>query len=73
MRMVGTMRTAHGLFVESLVCALSGGGLLGGQVLRLGRLFIAVIFVAELRSTVGRADRQIDALAASVSIRRTCD
>src|ERR1700694_5390269 len=43
MRMVGIMWTAHGLFVESLVSALSGGGLLGRQVLPLGRLFIAVI------------------------------
>jgi hypothetical protein len=43
MRMVGTMWTAHGLFVESLESALSGGGLLGRQVLRLRRLFIAVI------------------------------
>ena len=68
MRMVGTMWTAHGLVVESLVCVLSGGGLLGGQVLRLGRIFIGVIFVAELRNTVGRADWQIDALAAPVSI-----
>src|ERR1700726_6087 len=31
-RMLGTMRTAHSLFVEILVCPLSGGGLLGGQV-----------------------------------------
>src|ERR1700747_2305354 len=67
-RMLGNMRTAHGLFVESLVCALSGGGLLGGQVLRLGPFFIGVIFVAELRNTVGRADWQIDALAAPVSV-----
>src|SRR5260370_1299954 len=66
--MVGTIWTAHGLFVETLVCALSGGGLLGGQVLRLGRFFIGVIFVAELRNTVGRADWQIVALAVSVSI-----
>src|SRR5580692_5914786 len=66
--MVGTMRAAHGRFVESLVCALSGGGLFGGQVLRLGRFFIGVIFVAELRNTVGRGDWQIDALAAPVSI-----
>src|ERR1700688_4934250 len=66
--MLGTMRTAHGLFVESLVCAISGGGLLGVQVLRLGRFFIGVIFVAELRNTVGRADWQIDALAGPVSI-----
>ena len=36
---------------------------------RLGRLFIAVIFVAELRGTVSRADRQIHALAASVRVR----
>src|SRR3984893_2141311 len=69
--MVGTMWTAHGLVVESLVCALSGGGLLGGQVQRLRRLFIAVIFVAKRRSTVGHADRQIRALAASVSGRET--
>src|SRR5277367_1027196 len=67
-RMVSIMWTAHGLFVESLVCALSGGGFLRGQVQRLGRLFIAVIFVAELRNTVGRADWQIDALAAPVSV-----
>src|ERR1700730_13250156 len=67
--MLGTMRTSHGLVVESLVCTLSGGGLLGGQVLWLGRLFIGVIFVAERRSTVGHADRQIRALAASVSVR----
>ena len=67
-RMMGTIWAAHGLLVEILVCALSGGGLLGGQVLRLGRFFIGVIFVAELRDTVGRADWQIDALAAPVSI-----
>ena len=73
MRMVGTMRTAHGLVVESLVCALSGGGLLGGQVLRLGRLFIAVIFVAELRGTVGRADRQIRRACRFCLRTRTCD
>jgi hypothetical protein len=36
-----------------MVCALSSGGFLRGQVKRLGRLFIAVIFVAELRNTVG--------------------
>ena len=51
------------------MCALWRRALLGGQVLRLGRLFIAVIFVAELRSTVGRADRQIHALAAPVPVR----
>src|SRR3984957_7805394 len=67
--MVGTMWTAHGLVVESLVCALSGGGLLRGQVQRLGRLFIAVICVPEGRSPIGLADRQIRALAASVSVR----
>ena len=36
-RMVSIMWTAHGLVVESLVCALSGGGFLRGQVQRLGR------------------------------------
>ena len=68
-RMVSIMWTAHRLVVESLVCALSGGGLLRGQVQRLGRLFIAVIFVPERRSAIGQADRQIRALAASVSVR----
>src|ERR1700730_6164197 len=58
-----------GLRVESLVGALSRGGLLTGEVQRLGRLFITVIFVAELRGTVARADRQIHALAASVAVR----
>src|ERR1700731_694394 len=58
-----------GLRVESLVGALSRGGLLTRQVQRLGRLFITVIFVAELRGTVARADRQIHALAASVAVR----
>src|ERR1700686_1727268 len=67
-RMVSIVWTAHGLVVEGLVCALSGGGFLRGQVQRLGRLFIAVIFVPERRSTVGHADRQIRALAASVSV-----
>src|ERR1700726_4425912 len=66
---MGTMWTAHGLFVESLKSALSGGGLLGRQVLRLGRLFIAVIFVPELRSAVARADRQIHSFIAPVPIR----
>ena len=46
--MVGRVRTAHGLFVQSLECALPGGRLLAGQVLRLGGLFVAVIFVTEL-------------------------
>ena len=64
-----SMWTAHRLVVESLVCALSGGGFLRGQVQRLGRLFIAVIFVPERRSAIGHADRQIRALAASVSVR----
>src|SRR6266566_1829549 len=68
MHMLGTMWTAHGLFVESLVSELSGGGLLGRQVLRLGRVFIAVIFVPELRSAVARADREVHALAAPVPI-----
>src|ERR1700693_1293296 len=68
-RMVSIMWTAHGLVVESLVCVLSGGGFLRGQVQRLRRLFIAVIFVAERRSTVGHTDRQIRPLAASVSVR----
>src|ERR1700722_16203079 len=67
--MVASMRTAHSLVVESLVGALSGGGLLRGQMQRLGRLFIAVIFVPERRSAIGHADRQIRALAASVSVR----
>src|ERR1700687_2818736 len=63
-----TMGTA-GLRVESLVGALPRGGLLTGEVQRLRRLFITVIFVAELRGTVARADRQIHALAASVAVR----
>src|SRR5258706_10089990 len=58
-----------GLRVESLVGALSRGGLLTCEVQRLGRLFITVIFVAERRGTVARADRQIHALAASVAVR----
>src|SRR6202011_3984433 len=58
-----------GLRVESLVGALSRGGLLTGEMQRLGRLFITVIFVAELRGTVARADRQIHPLAASVAVR----
>src|SRR6202040_611583 len=58
-----------GLRVESLIGALSRGGLLSGEVQRLGRLFITVIFVAELRGTVARADRQIHALTASVAVR----
>src|SRR3984893_11261255 len=58
-----------GLRVESLVGALSRGGLLTGEVQRLGRLFITVIFVAELRRTVARTDRQIHPLAASVAVR----
>src|ERR1700726_3861834 len=58
-----------GLLVESLVGALSRGRLLTGEVQRLGRLFITVIFVAERRGTVARADRQIHALAASVAVR----
>src|SRR3984893_16963035 len=57
-----------GLRVESLVGALSRGGLLTGEVQRLGRLLIAVIFVAERRGTVARTDRQIHALAASVAV-----
>src|ERR1700686_832019 len=57
-----------GLLVESLVRALSRGGLLTGEVQRLGRHFITVVFVAELRGTVARADRQIHALAASVAV-----
>src|SRR6202045_55562 len=63
-----TMGTA-GLRVESLVGALSRGGLLTGEVQRLGRLFITVILVAELRRTVASADRQIRALTASVAVR----
>src|ERR1700674_1373235 len=62
-----TMGTA-GLRVESLVGALSRGGLLTGEVQRLGRLFITVILVPERRGTVARADRQIPALAASVAV-----
>src|SRR6202030_614755 len=58
-----------GLRVESLVGALSRGGLLTCEVQRLGRLFITVIFVAELRRTIGRAHRKIRALAASVTVR----
>src|ERR1700693_4166998 len=58
-----------GLLVESLVRALSRGGLLTGEVQRLGRHFITVVFVAELRGTVARADRQIHSLAASVAVR----
>src|ERR1700732_2272828 len=57
-----------GLLVESLVGALSRGGLLTGEVQRLGRLFITVIFVSERRGTVARAARQIHALAASVAV-----
>src|ERR1700757_417963 len=66
--MVGSMRAAHGLFVKSLVSTLSGGSLLGAQVLRLRWFFIAVIFVAELRRPVCGTDWQIHALAAPVSI-----
>ena len=61
--------TAEGLLVESLVDALSSGGLVRRQALWLGRLLIAVILVAELRGTVSRADGQIHALAASVAVR----
>src|ERR1700745_1373340 len=68
--MLSTMRTADGALVERLVGAFSGGGLLGGSLLRLGRLFIAVIFVAELRGPVTGADRQVRALAASVAVRK---
>src|ERR1700729_312909 len=68
-RMVSLMWTAHGLVVKSVVGALSGGGLFRGQVQRLGWLFIAVIFVPERRSAIGHADRQVRALAASVSVR----
>ena len=39
--MRGTVRTAEGLLVESLVNAISLGGLLGRQGPWLGRLFIA--------------------------------
>ena len=38
--MRGIVRTAEGTLVEDLVNAISLGGLLGGQVLWLGRLFI---------------------------------
>src|SRR5215471_565081 len=67
--MLPTPGTAEGALVERLVGALSGRCLLASEVLGLGRLFITVIFVAELRGTVARADRQIHALAASVSVR----
>src|ERR1035438_9545605 len=62
-------RTAKGLLVERLVGALSGGALLRGEVLRLGRLFIAIVFVAELRGTISRAHRQVHTLAAPVTVR----
>src|ERR1700730_3618636 len=58
-----------GLLVQTLVGALSRGGLLTGEVQRLGRLFITVIFVAELRGTVAGADRNFIALSASVAVR----
>src|SRR5579863_9160841 len=61
--------TAKGLFVERPIGPLSLGRLFGGEVLGSGRLFITVIFVAERRGTIGRAHRQIHALAASVAIR----
>ena len=43
----------QGLLVQRVVNALSLGGLLGRQIRRLRRLLVAVIFVAELRGTVG--------------------
>ena len=55
--------------MERLVGARSLGGLLRRQVLWLGWLFITVVFVAELRGAVSRADGQIDALAAPVAVR----
>ena len=63
------MGTAEGTLVESLVGAISLGGLLGREGLWPRRLFVAVVFVAELRGTITRADRQIRALAASVPVR----
>ena len=71
--MRGIVATAEGTLVESLVNAISLGGLLSGQTLWLGRLFIAVILVAHLRGTITRADRQIRALVASVPVREHCD
>ena len=71
--MRGRVRTAEGTLVESLVNAISLGGLLGCEGLWPGRLFIGVILVAHLRGTITRADRQIRALVASVPIREHCD
>src|SRR5918996_846822 len=68
-RMVSTMRTAVGTVVERLDSGISDSGITGGLAPCLGRLFIAVIFVAELCSTITGADRQIHALAASVPVR----
>ena len=67
--MRGSVRTAEGTLVESLVNAISLGGLLGCEGLWLGRLFIGVVLVAHLRGTITRADRQIRALVASVPVR----
>ena len=50
--MVRTMRTAVDTVVENLDRGIAGAGLAGGSGPWLGRLFIAVIFVAELRGAV---------------------
>src|ERR1700756_4151678 len=53
-RLAGAMRCPMNPLIERLDSGISGGGLLGGYAACLGRLFIAVIFVAELRGTVTR-------------------
>src|SRR4029453_6638521 len=67
--MRAALGTAEGLLVELLVGARPLGDLARRQVLWLGWLLVAVVFVAELRRAVSRADGQIDALAAPVAVR----
>ena len=67
--MRGTGLATKSLLVLLVVHAISLSGLFGRENHRLGRLLVAVVFVAERRGTVGRADRQIRALAASVPVR----
>src|SRR6187200_3310040 len=67
--MCATARTSKRTLMERHVSALSLGRLLSGEVQRLGRLFIILVFVAELRGAVARTDGQIHALAASIPVR----
>src|SRR5687768_1241794 len=68
-RAAARMGTSEGTLVELLVGAISLGGLLGREGLRLGRLLVAVVLVVHLRGPIARADRQIGALVAPVTVR----